>query len=87
MKKEVIDIGPFRVEVSLNEDDEEEIPERETTGAEFGAVKKKLGSFTLDELAEAVSKAYGYDVEAIDLIRQIAFYNDMSDKIKSELGE
>ena len=87
MKKEVIDIGPFRVEVSLNEDEEEKTSEQETIEAELEMSKKKLGAFTLDELSEAVSEAYGYDVEAIDLVRQIAFYNELSDKIKSKLGE
>lgn len=90
MEKEVINVGPFRIEVSLDkssDDGDDKIEKEETVEEDSETLRSRVNDTTMEEMAKIISMTYGRSVDSLELVKQLALYNGLYNEIESTLEE
>lgn len=90
MEKEVINVGPFRIEVSLDkssDDGDDKIEKEEAIEEDSETFKSWVNDTTMEEMAKIISMTYGRSIDSLELVKQLALYNGLYNEIESTLEE
>lgn len=90
MEKEVINVGPFRIEVSLdksNDEGDDKVTKEKSTEEDLESIKSRVNDTTMEEMAKIISTTYGRSIDSLELVKQLALYNGLYNEIESTLEE
>lgn len=90
MEKEIINVGSFRIEVSLdksNDEGDDKVIKEKSAEEDLESIKSRVNDTTMEEMAKIISTTYGRSIDSLELVKQLALYNGLYNEIESTLEE